>query len=119
MGYKQQLQYERDYCNMICDRGIHAERVASSGARRKSVCDAITFSLKSAYLTEIKSTKKKVFKFIDTHGIFSKANSLLIECLLCIYFKSSHSSKGKGRWVIKKIYSTEMVVRCDDECDEF
>lgn len=70
---KSQLQYERDFCNMMCDVGHHAERVSASGKRKKSVCDAVLITLIKTYLVEVKATQEKVFYVRGLHGLVEVA----------------------------------------------
>jgi Holliday junction resolvase len=48
------------------EKGYHTERVAASGRRQYSVCDAVIYSLKKiVFLVEVKSTTEKLFKKND------------------------------------------------------
>ena len=116
MRLKSHLQYERDYCNMMNEQGFHTERVAASGRRKKSVCDAITFKYGWVYLTEIKSTKQIKYVYKPKEELMAVSQKHSIPVLLAVYFKSSHSSQGKGRWVLKKVFGV-MEVTKDDESD--
>lgn len=118
MRLKSHLQYERDFCNMMKERGFHTERVAASGRRQYSVCDAVLFTKKEVFLVEVKSTRENVFRINGLHGIAEKATEFNIIPLLAVYFKSSHSSKGQGCWIIKRLNDSVLEVRKDDRSDE-
>jgi len=99
--------------------GYHTERVAASGRRRASVCDAVLFTGRKSYLVEVKSTKEKFFSVQKgLHGIIEACEKVNILPLIAIYFKSSHSSEGSGRWVLKIITKDLEKVKCDDRSDE-
>lgn len=119
MRLKSHLQYERDFCNVMKERGFHTERVAASGRRKGAVCDAVLFSDKRVYLVEVKSTKEKSFSLRNgLHGLLPVCSKYNLTPLIAVYFKSSHSSKGKGRWVFKIIDDELEKVNFDDGCDE-
>lgn len=118
MRLKSHLQYERDFCNMMKEKGYHTERVAASGRRQYSVCDAVLFSKKEVFLVEVKSTREVVYRMTGLHGIIEKATEFNIVPLIAVYFKSPHSSKGQGCWVIKRLNANLLEVRKDDKCDE-
>ena len=103
MRLKSHLQYERDFCNLMKERGFHTERVAASGRRRYSVCDLIMFSKDEVFMVEVKSTKESKFRMRGLHGVIEIANEYNVVPLLAVYFKSSHSSQGKGCWVLKRL----------------
>ena len=114
---KSQLQYERNFCDLMYSRGCHTERVAASGRRRHSICDVVCFTLNSPYICEIKATRESRFVFVDEKGMKETANKFNMSALLAIYFKSSHSSQGKGNWVFKTINQYKMVVKKDDKSE--
>lgn len=118
MRLKSHLQYERDFCNLMKEQGFHTERVAASGRRKYSVCDVILFSKEKVYLVEVKSTAEEKFKMRGLHGIIEKANEFNISPLLAVYFKSSHSSQGSGKWVLKLLNSELKEVTKNDRSDE-
>lgn len=118
MRLKTHLQYERDFCNLMKEEGYHTERVAASGRRKHSVCDLILFSKKEVFMVEVKSTKEAKFRVHGLHGVVEKALEFNVVPLLVVYFKSSHSSKGKGCWVMKRLDKEIMEVRKDDRSDE-
>lgn len=120
MRLKSHLQYERDFCNLMNEQGFHTERVAASGRRKESVCDAVLFTLNKTYLVEVKSTKEKSFSLKrGLHGLLPVCSKHNVLPLLAVYFKSSHSSKGKGKWVFKIINDNLEKVSVNDGCDEF
>jgi Holliday junction resolvase len=100
------------------ERGFHTERVAASGRRKYSVCDAVLFTKKESFLVEVKSTREVVYRMTGLHGIIEKANEFKIIPLLAVYFKSSHSSKGEGKWVLKRLNVNILEVRKDDRSDD-
>ncbi|MGV8150865.1 MAG: hypothetical protein ACP5NV_04005 [Candidatus Woesearchaeota archaeon] len=118
MRLKSHLQYERDFCNLMKSKGFHTERVAASGRRQYSVCDAVLFSKKEVFLVEVKSTREVVYRMTGLHGIIEKALEFNITPLLAVYFKSSHSSKGEGVWVFKRLNANLSEVRRNDRSDE-
>ena len=118
MRLKSHLQYERDFCNLMKERGFHTERVAASGRRQYSVCDAVLFSKKETFLIEVKSTREVVYRMTGLHGIIEKAIEFNIVPLLAVYFKSSHSSQGQGQWVFKRLNDSVKEVRKNDRSDE-
>jgi len=118
MRLKSHLQYERDFCNLMKEKGYHTERVAASGRRKYSVCDAVLFTKKESFLVEVKSTREEVYRMTGLHGIIEKALEFNITPLLAVYFKSAHSSKGQGVWVFKRLNNPLSEVRKNDRCDE-
>jgi Holliday junction resolvase len=100
------------------ERGFHTERVAASGRRKHSVCDLIMFSKNEVFMVEVKSTKEKKFRIRELHGVIEIAQEYNVIPLLAVYFKSSHSSKGKGCWVMKRLNENIMEVSKDDRSDE-
>jgi Holliday junction resolvase len=113
MRLKSHLQYERDFCTMMQEKGFHTERVAASGRRRDSVCDVITFRAGLVYLTEIKSTKFEKYIFRPKQELLDVGSSQSVPILLAVYFKSEHSSKGKGVWVLKRVFGRTEVCKND------
>jgi len=104
MKLKSHLQYERDFCNMMKTAGFHTERVAASGRRKGSVCDAVLFTSGNCFLVEVKSTRHKFFDLSGgLHGIVEACEGRNVLPLIAVYFKSHHSSEGPGRWVLKVI----------------
>lgn len=118
MRLKSHLQYERDFCNLMKERGFHTERVAASGRRKYSVCDVVLFSKTKTFLVEVKSTASDKFRMTGLHGIIEKASEFNICSLLAVYFKSSHSSQGSGKWVLKLLNSELKEVTKNDRSDE-
>lgn len=118
MRLKTHLQYERDFCNMMKDKGFHTERVAASGRRKYSVCDVILFSKSAVFMVEVKSTASDKFRMTGLHGVIEKAIEFNVQALLAVYFKSSHSSKGSGKWVLKRLNSDLKEVTKNDRSDE-
>ncbi|MFH1510848.1 MAG: hypothetical protein ABIF10_04090 [Candidatus Woesearchaeota archaeon] len=118
LNLKSQLQYERTFCDLMFSKGHHTERVAASGRRKNSICDAVCFTSYAQYICEIKATKQARFVYIDEKGMAETAARLNIKALLAVYFKSSHSSAGKGRWVFRTINEGRMVVRKDDKSED-
>jgi Holliday junction resolvase len=99
-------------------KGFHTERVAASGRRKFSVCDAVLFTKKESFLVEVKSTREEVYRMTGLHGIIEKASEFNITPLLAVYFKSSHSSKGEGVWVFKRLSNQLSEVTKNDRSDE-
>ena len=119
MRMKCHLQYERNYCNLMQLKGYHAERVAASGRRKGSVCDAVLFTPDASYLVEIKSTKAKSFSLKrGLHGLVERCDGLQILPLIAVYFKSAHSSKGSGHWVMKIITDKLERINVNDKSDK-
>ena len=112
---KSQLQYERDFCNLVCGKGYHSERVAASGRRILSVCDAVVITYKMTYLTEVRATKKKVYKIANLHGLVEIALKYNILSLLAVRFKGN--CHKPGRWVWKVITPELKKVEFNDESD--
>ena len=113
---KSQLQYERDFCNMMCEQGNHAERVASSGKRKKSVCDSVLITLMKTYLVEVKATQEKTFYVKGLHGLVEVAQKFNISPLIAVRFKGN--SHKKGRWVCKIITPNLNKIEFEDESDQ-
>lgn len=118
MKLKTHLQYERDFCNLMKERGFHTERVAASGRRKYSVCDVILFSKSEVFMVEVKSTSFEKFKVNGLHGVIETAVEFNVIPLLAVYFKSSHSSKGRGCWVMKRLDENIKEVKKDDRSDK-
>jgi len=113
---KSQLQYERDFCNLMCELGHHAERVSSSGKRKLSVCDAVLITLLKTYLVEVKATKEKSFKIKGLHGNVEVANKFNILPLIAVRFKGN--CHKPGRWVWKIITPNINKINFEDESDK-
>jgi Holliday junction resolvase len=113
---KSQLQYERDFCNLMCDLGYHAERVSASGKRKKSVCDAVVITPIKTYLVEVKATKEKVFYLHGLHGITEVAQKYNVLPLLAVRFKGN--SHKKGKWVCKIITPNLNKITIENEPDK-
>jgi Holliday junction resolvase len=118
MKLKSHLQYERDFCNLMDEKGFHTERVAASGRRRYSVCDVILFSKFRVFMVEVKSTGLAKFRVKGLHGVVEKALEFNVMPLLAVYFKSSHSSQGSGKWVLKLLDKEVKEVTNNDRSDE-
>jgi len=103
---------------MMKERGFHTERVAASGRRKYSVCDVILFSKSEAFMVEVKSTSLERFDMKGLHGVIEKAVEFNVVPLLAVYFKSSHSSKGTGVWVMKRLDESIKEIRKDDRSDK-
>ena len=103
---------------MMKEQGFHTERVAASGRRKYSVCDLIMFSKNEVFMVEVKSTKEEKFRMRGLHGIVETALDYNVIPLLAVYFKSSHSSKGSGKWVLKRLNSDLKEVTKNDRSDE-
>jgi len=112
---KSQLQYERDFCNIMCNIGNHAERVAASGKRKKSVCDAVVITMIRTYLAEVKATKKKTFYVKGLHGLVEVSEKFNIKPILAVRFKGN--CHNPGRWVWKIITPHLNKVVFEDESD--
>lgn len=113
---KSQLQYERDFCNMMCELGNHAERVAASGKRYSSVCDAVLITFMKTYLVEVKATKEKIFYVKGLHGIVEVAQKYNISPVLAVRFKGN--CHKPGRWVLKIITPEINKINFEDESDK-
>lgn len=113
---KSQLQYERDFCNLMCQQGHHAERVASSGKRFLSVCDSVLITKNNTYLVEVKATKEKSFKLRGLHGNVETAIKFNIKPLIAVRFKGN--SHNPGKWVIKIISPNLNKVTIQDGSDK-
>jgi Holliday junction resolvase len=100
------------------EQGYHTERVAASGRRKFSVCDLIMFSKQEVFMVEVKSTREVKFRIKGLHGVVETATDYKVVPLLAIYFKSSHSSMGKGCWVMKRLDKQLVEVRKDDRSDQ-
>ena len=118
MKLKSHLQYERDFCNLMDEKDFHTERVAASGRRKHSVCDVILFSKSTVFMVEVKSTGLTKFRVKRLHGVVEKALEFNVMPLLAVYFKSSHSSQGKGKWVLKLLDKEVKEVTDNDRSDE-
>jgi len=59
---KSSLDWERKFCELAEQYDFHAERVASSGSRFNAVCDVVIVKAGAAYLVEVKSTSKQIFR---------------------------------------------------------
>ena len=81
------------------------------------MCDAVCFTLTAVYLTEVKATHAKKYAYKDTKDLIVTAEKVNVKALLAVYFKSTHSSQGKGRWVYKILDNKQMAVRKDDRPD--
>lgn len=113
---KSQLQYERDFCNLMCKTGHHSERVASSGKRHFSVCDAVLITQIKTYLVEVKATKEKTFYIRGLHGIVEVAQKYNVLPLIAVRFKGN--SHKPGKWVCKIITPNLNKINFDDEPDQ-
>ena len=51
--------YEREFADMMINKGYHCERVAGSGRAKASVCDCVLFAKGRVYLVEVKATKEE------------------------------------------------------------
>lgn len=98
-------KYEREFCEYVESMGFHAERVAGSGLRQKSVCDVVLIKDGQGYLVEIKSTRDKTYYVSDKPGVKERLMELINvanKCgalpLLAIRFKGK-----KKVWIIKKL----------------
>lgn len=102
-------RYEREFCEYAENRGYHAERVAGSGFRKDSVCDAVLIKDGQGYLVEIKSTKDGTFYVSDNLGTRQRLNTLMRVAkksgaipLLAVRFKK----RGKRKtWIVKMLSS--------------
>jgi Holliday junction resolvase len=102
-------QYEREFCEYAENERFHAERVAGSGVRKKSVCDVVLIKDGQGYLVEVKSTRDKTYYISDKPNTRERLNELIEAAkksgaiaLLAVRFKR----KGKKKnWVIKKLSS--------------
>ena len=112
---KSQLQYERDFCNLMDSLGHHAERVAASGRRKNSVCDTVLLTSKSTYLVEVRATKEKKYKLANLHGLVEVAKKFNIPSLIAVRFKGN--CHLPGRWVHKVITNELSEVGFYDESD--
>lgn len=102
-------QYEREFCEYAENEGFHAERIAGSGSRKKSVCDVVLVKEGQGYLVEVKSTKDKTYYVSDKPDTRERLNELIKvakNCgaipLLAVRFK--HRGKKKV-WVVKILLS--------------
>jgi Holliday junction resolvase len=109
--------YEREFCKYAESKGFHAERIAGSGAREKSVCDVVLIKDGKGYLVEVKSTKDKVFYLSDKPCVKEKARELVKvarSCkavpLIAVRFKGKEK-----RWVIKKLNLATKKVSLKDK----
>lgn len=109
LGLKSQLQYERDFCNLMCSIGHHSERVSASGKRLLSVCDAVVITMQKTYLAEVRATKEKAYRIAHLHGIVEVCQKYNILPLIAVRFKGNCHKPGKFVWKIitpeiKKVY---------------
>ena len=112
-------QYEREFCEYAENEGFHAERVAGSGQRQKSVCDVVLLKHGQGYLVEVKSTRDATYyvsKKPDTRArldvLIDVAKKSGAIPLLAVRFKS----KGKRKtWVVKMLSSNLKKVTRNDE----
>ena len=102
-------QYEREFCECAENKGFHAERVAGSGLRQKSVCDVVLIKDGQGYLVEVKSTKDKTYYVSDKPDTRERLNELIKVAnksgaipLLAVRFK--HRGKKKV-WIVKTLSS--------------
>jgi len=100
-------QYEREFCEYAESRGFHAERVAGSGSRKKSVCDVVLIRNGQGYLVEVKSTKDKTYYVSDKPGTRKRLNELIMVAnksgaipLLAVRFKNRGKKKS---WIVKTL----------------
>jgi len=63
MSFCHNKKYEREYANLMIERGYHCERVAGSGSGKNAVCDCILFRDGKVFLVEVKATKEKKFYY--------------------------------------------------------
>lgn len=98
-------KYEVEFCEYAEDKGFHAERIAGSGHRKKSVCDVVLIKDGQSYLVEVKSTRGKTYYVSDKPDTRERLNELVKVAeksgaipLLAVRFKS----KGRRKtWVVK------------------
>ena len=102
-------QYEREFCEYSEKEGFHAERVAGSGRREKSVCDIVLVKDGQGYLVEVKSTKDKTYYVSNIPNTRARLNELIKVSkksgaipLLAVRFK--HRGRKKV-WVVKLLSS--------------
>jgi len=102
-------QYEREFCEYAENEGFHAERVAGSGLRKKSVCDVVLVKDGQGYLVEVKSTRDKTYYVSDKPDTRERLDELVKVAkksgaipLLAVRFK--HRGKRKT-WVVKTLSS--------------
>ena len=85
-------RYEREYADMMIERGYHCERVAGSGSAKNAVCDCVLFKDQRSYLVEVKCTKG-VKLYVRSHVrnqleiMREKAREQGIHALLAVKFK--------------------------------
>lgn len=104
--------YEREFCKYAESKGFHAERIAGSGARERSVCDVVLIKNGKGYLVEVKSTKDKVFYLSDKPGVKERiremikvARSCKAVPLIAVRFKGKEK-----KWVVRKLsFKTKKV----------
>ena len=113
---RSQLQYERDFCDLMDKQGHHAERVASSGRRKNSVCDVIVISTNRTYLVEIRATKSKTYRISNLHGIVEVSSRYNVVPLIAVRFKGNRYTPG--RWVWKIIAKDLKKVDFNDRSDQ-
>ena len=112
-------QYEREFCEYAESIGFHAERVAGSGLRKKSVCDVVLIRDGQSYLVEVKSTREKTFYVSDKRDTRERLDELINAAkksgaipLLAVRFKS----KGRRKtWVVKVLSSKISKVPRNDK----
>lgn len=102
-------RYEREFCEYAENEGFHAERVAGSGLRKKSVCDVVLIKDGQGYLVEVKSTRDKTFYVSDKPDTRERLNELIKVAnksgaipLVAVRFK--HRGKRKI-WVVRMLSS--------------
>lgn len=54
-------KYEREFVNMMTEKGIECYRIAGSGIGKEAVSDCIILHKTGTYLVEVKATKEPVF----------------------------------------------------------
>ena len=58
--------YEREFVNLMNEKGHYSTRIAGSGSGKDAVCDCVTFMNKVPCFVEVKSTKDAVF-YVRSH----------------------------------------------------
>lgn len=85
-------RYEREFADMMNERGYHCERIAGSGSAQNAVCDCVLFKDQRGYLVEVKCTKE-VKLYVRSHvreqllRMQQKALEQGIHALLAVKFK--------------------------------
>lgn len=85
-------KYEREFVNMMNQRGHLCLRIAGSGAGKEAVCDTILFCNGKTYLVEVKATREQVF-YVRSHikeqlnKLYDAAIKNSLISLLAIKFK--------------------------------